>query len=180
MKDIKDYEDLYAITEDGKVWSKPRHTGYRHIGGYWMKPQVYSEGYERVLLCKEGKATRKSIHRLVAEAYLDRIEGLDVVNHKDEDKLNNHFSNLEWCTTQYNVEYSAAKRRKLDLSFKKWYEFEHPDHGIKRVNRVQRLAEEFGISKGQLSGLVNGRLKSAKGWVLKDLYKNYICPVTFY
>ena len=46
-------------------------------------------------LSKEGKVSKKRIHRLVAEAYIPNPENKCDVNHKDEDKSNNHVSNLE-------------------------------------------------------------------------------------
>ena len=48
------------------------------------------------------------IHRLVAEAFLPKIEGKDFVNHKDENRSNNRVENLEWCNKSYNQLYSMA------------------------------------------------------------------------
>ena len=43
-----------------------------------------------------------SVHRLVAEAFLPKEEGRDFVNHKDRNRLNNHYSNLEWVSMAEN------------------------------------------------------------------------------
>lgn len=51
-----------------------------------------------------------SIHRLVAEAYLDNPDNLPCVNHKDENRSNNSVNNLEWCTLEYNTKYSSCKK----------------------------------------------------------------------
>lgn len=68
------------------------------------------KGYMRVQLYKAGgiKITRK-IHRLVAYYFIDNINGLPQVNHKDGDKKNNHSSNLEWVTNKENMAHSVKE-----------------------------------------------------------------------
>mgnify|MGYP002541713982 CR=1 FL=1 len=66
---------------------------------------VVVSGYKRVTLYKENKSKTKLVHRLVAEAFLPNPNNLMIVNHKDENKLNNVVTNLEWCTQSYNTTY---------------------------------------------------------------------------
>ena len=47
-----------------------------------------------------------SVHRLVADAFLENAEKLPEVNHKDKNTMNNCVSNLEWCTREYNINYN--------------------------------------------------------------------------
>lgn len=54
---------------------------------------------------KNGKRRNYRVHRLVAEAFIPNPDNLPMVNHKDEDKLNNIVSNLEWCDNTYNSQY---------------------------------------------------------------------------
>ena len=98
MKDIQDYEGLYAITEDGQVWS------YR--SKKFLVQQI-KKGYYNVHLSKDGKARYIAVHRLVALAYVPNPHPLEwnIVNHKDENPLNNHKDNLEWCDNKYNDNY---------------------------------------------------------------------------
>ena len=102
MKDIKDYEGLYAITEDGRIWS------YR--SNRFLKPYV-RKGYLRVKLYINGVEKDFSIHRLVAFAYLPNPDNLPEVNHKDENKQNNCVDNLEWVTHQENMNYGTRNER---------------------------------------------------------------------
>lgn len=95
-KDIKDYEGIYQISDDGRV---------RRI--YDTKPPRILKGrpglYPTVSLCKNGIAKSFSVHRLVAEHYLDKPVGTTEVNHKDGNKWNNDISNLEWVTQRENA-----------------------------------------------------------------------------
>ena len=59
-------------------------------------------GYVRVSLILDKKYIGKSIHRLVAEAFIPNPKNLPQVNHKDGNKANNSVYNLEWCNNSYN------------------------------------------------------------------------------
>ena len=95
MKDIKNYEGLYAITSCGRVWS------YRNEK--FLKPGVNRDGYLFVVLCKDGQNKPYKIHRLVAEAYLPNPENLPQVDHIDNDRTHNYLNNLQWITNRDNV-----------------------------------------------------------------------------
>ena len=112
IKQIKGYENLYEITEDGKVFAMERIVisgkNNKCIRKYEKKekPQRLDKyGYKRVSLCKEGKVKTISVHRLVALNFVEGNQNL-TVNHKDGDKLNNHFSNLEFISASENTKHA--------------------------------------------------------------------------
>ncbi len=74
-----------------------------------LKLQKSKSGYLQVLLWKNGKPYSKRIHRLVAETFLDKVEGKDIVNHKDGNILNNNADNLEWVTVKENTQHAFNK-----------------------------------------------------------------------
>ena len=97
MKDVVGYEDLFAITEDGQIWSKRsnRFLKQRLVKGYLITNTT-------VL----GKSVALTAHRLVAKAYIPNPDNKPQVNHKDGNKQNNHVSNLEWCTAKENTQHA--------------------------------------------------------------------------
>lgn len=142
MRDIKNYEGLYAVTSCGKVWSYKRKK--------FLSPGLI-RGYSIVELHKDGKAEMHLVHRLVAEAYLDNPDNLPQVNHKNEIRSNNFVNNLEWCTQEYNINYSHAKAVyciELDKTF----------------NSVKAAAQFMGLARTNLISCLKGRLKTFGGY----------------
>lgn len=85
--------------------------------GKLRKLQIDKDGYNVITIWKDGKSYFKRINRLVAEAFIPNPYNLPIVNHKDENKKNNCFDNLEWCTVGYNNFYSKARAIiQLDLN----------------------------------------------------------------
>lgn len=105
-KDIKGYEGLYQVSNYGRVKSLDRKSDIdgRLIKSKILKPGLNNPGYKFVILRKNGISENKMIHRLVAETFLNNP--MDCVNHKDGNKLNNHMSNLEWCTYSENKKHA--------------------------------------------------------------------------
>lgn len=72
-----------------------------------LKPSLDKYGYLKIgLFIEEGRRKWFTIHRLVAQAYVPNPNNLPQVNHKDGNKLNNHYSNLEWCTAKENIHHA--------------------------------------------------------------------------
>lgn len=107
-RDIKGYEGIYQISNKGRVKSLGNNkTRKEKI----LRPGK-RKGYFYISLCKKGEKPKYfDIHRLVAQAFLPNPDNLPVVNHKDENKLNNNVENLEWCTYQYNNTYGTRNKK---------------------------------------------------------------------
>ena len=80
----------YSVDTDGNVYSK----------GAVLKP-FDNNGYKRIKLNIEGVRRAYLVHRLVAEAYLGASDLC--VDHIDNDKTNNHVSNLQYLTRAENI-----------------------------------------------------------------------------
>lgn len=105
------YEN-YSIDEFGNVYSFKTQK--------FLKPNITKNGYYTVQLFNNGKGKRLLIHRIVAKMFIPNPNNYQQVNHKDENKCNNHVANLEWCTPKYNMNYGiAAKTRHSKINYKK-------------------------------------------------------------
>ena len=115
FKEIEGYEGLYLISNLGRVKSLSKKIwngkGYYNRNEINIKPAKDKDGYLYVQLSKDNIQKPYKVHRLVAQAFIENPNNLPQVNHKDEDKTNNHVTNLEWCTPKYNLNYGTLKER---------------------------------------------------------------------
>lgn len=100
-KPVVGFEDSYEVSNMGRVRSKEK----KFLNGVVYPPKlifISNTTYATVQLWKNGKATNKLVHRLVAEAFLPNPNNLPEVDHKDDDLHNNRLDNLQWMTASAN------------------------------------------------------------------------------
>lgn len=137
-RDVKNYEGLYQVSNTGKVKSLARTYKNRKCEEIIKSPSLASKGYYRLPLCKEGKIKYYYIHRLVAEAFIPNPNNYKMVNHKDENKLNNNANNLEWCTHTYNMNYGNINIKRY-LSIVSRYLTKHGRNDIAiKINEIKK------------------------------------------
>ena len=153
-KEIKDYEELYWVSNLGRVKSK------RKI----LKP-INSE-YLKVGLSKNGIQTTKYIHRLVAETFLGK-SNLQV-NHKDENKHNNCVDNLEWITFKENMNYGTKQDRESLIKTKyNVLQYDLDGNLIKKWFNLREIIKNTNYKKSNIQYCCLGKNKTAYGYIWK-------------
>ena len=162
---IKGFECLYEVSSFGRV----RNLNYKRTGQTRVLSPYENKGYLQVDLCKNGKRKSYSVHRLVAEAFLPNWFDEPQVNHRDENKHNNHIDNLEWCTATYNNNYGThnervsskntnGKQSKQVLQFTKTGELVREWPSTKEAGRK-------GFNSGHIVSCCLGERKSHKSFI---------------
>ena len=132
-KDIKGYENLYQISNYGRIRSM--NNLHNKKVPTILTPVRKKNGYLSISLCKKGEKTvSKQIHRLVAEAFCEKKEGADYINHIDCDKTNNYYKNLEYCTAKENADHAVA-------------------HNLRQFKAVQQISLETNEVIGEFKSL---------------------------
>lgn len=178
MQDIKDYEDLYSITNSGRVWSKLRDGSGGHTVK-WLKPDTKPNGYQTVTLVKNKVKQRFLLHRLVAISYIENPQNKPYVNHLDGNKQNNCVSNLEWCTGSENEQHSYTvlnKQASKHCLGKTGYEshrgkevgqYTLEDELIATYGSGADAARSVGCSQTSISAVCTGKRTNYKGYIWK-------------
>lgn len=145
----------YSINENGEVRN--------NATGKTKAPFLNKEnGYLTVDLYKDGQPTKYTVHRLLAEAFIENPEGKPCIDHKDGNRTNNKLSNLRWATYSENnsrfntigvrserisVTHYPEKRKSRGGGHESWM---NPDRVV-YFDRIKDAANEFGVSIGNVS-----------------------------
>ena len=178
-KDIKGYEGLYQVSNLGRVRSL-KHRGKNEIR--IRKIRIRKDNYMDISLYKNGKAKYELIHRLVAEYFVYNPKKYKYVNHKDGNKHNNIYTNLEWVTasenTQHAYENGLIDKEKLRKAGYRRCGKNHHMYGIrgsknpnsKKVicittgeifGSIIEASEKYEINHSDISSCCKDKLKSA-------------------
>jgi len=110
-KPIPDYEGLYEVSNYGRIKSLAKayffghhHSSLRKLEECLIKLSIDNVGYFIFVLKKDGTSKTQRVHQMVAIVFLDHKPDRynRVVNHKNLNKLNNFYRNLEIVTNREN------------------------------------------------------------------------------
>lgn len=101
-KFIKGYDDIYEVSNFGRIKSHYKHRG---TSERILKPRFVKDGYLMVALYKDKKCNNVSVHKIVAEHFIKNPKNYVEINHKDGNKTNNYVENLEWISHYDNIQH---------------------------------------------------------------------------
>lgn len=160
-KDVNGFEGLYKVSSYGKIFSIKANK--------ILKTCVSNKGYELVCLRGfNGKRKQHTVHRIVALSFLSNPNDYPIINHKDEDKLNNCVDNLEWCSYSYNNTYGdslSKENRTLRASNRKeCWAINLITEEVKHFNSLREAASFINTNPTNLTNVINGKYKQFKNW----------------
>ena len=113
---VPGFDGYYEASDKGRIRSIDRfvnRNGHKmHRIGQIMTPRTMPNGYQTVMLRKDGVAKRSYVHRVIAMTFLGTPYGMEV-NHINENKTDNRLSNLEWLTRSDNLKHNGGSKRRV-------------------------------------------------------------------
>ena len=162
---IKNFPD-YFVDNEGNVYSKKYHPiQNKHKILKQLKPKKDKYGYLVVSMSKNQKHFSKTIHRLVAEAFIPNPENKPQVNHKNGIKTDNYVANLEWVSVQENAIHRVSVLKKLPKG-KKVLQIKN-NIIIKEFSSATDAAQETKVCRAAITAACRGVNKSAAGYQWK-------------
>jgi uncharacterized protein YerC len=149
-KYIEGFDNVYIIDTDGNIYSKKSNR--------YLTPS--KDEYPRIKLSKNNKDYVFSVHRLVAETFLDNLDNKQIINHKDGNKKNYKLDNLEWVTQKENSQHahiSGLKKIKYGIS-SKLSEFDVAEIFNSKDN-ISTISKKYGICRTTVYNI-----KNKKNW----------------
>ncbi len=150
----------YSVSELGEIKS--------NVTNRILKLDTNYNGYKRFLAKIDGKNKLFFVHRAVALHFVDGYFDGAVVNHKDGNKSNNHYTNLEWVSRSDNNKH-AIKNKLSKLDFAKRPVFINDEKGTKTYyESVCECARQIGVEERRLHHLIryrNGYIKELNKYI---------------
>lgn len=168
----------YFVTDEGKIFSKNYHREGRISE---LKPRTKGTGYPYVTLRKNGKNFTKTVHRIVAEAFIPNPDNKATVNHKNGNKQDNRLENLEWATQSENVKHSYdVLKRPVNKNWQGKFGKDNPKSCLVLQIKAGNIIKEFfglheaerqtGVSRVSIKLVCQGKRNQAGGYQWQ--YKN--------
>lgn len=150
----------YTITDSGDVWS------YRGKTPRSLAKVKDKDGYLTVGLSDADGQHMLKIHRLVAKHFIPNPYSYPQVNHKDEDKTNNHVSNLEWVSVSQNVNH-GTRNNKVRRANSKPVIRVFSDGSFMQFLSAKEAARYYEISPSSVTHVCRGDWSSVGGRVFR-------------
>jgi len=135
--------------------------GTRLVKGRILKQSDNGIGYLKASIPIAGKLTAKTVHRLVAQTFINNPDNLPYVNHKDCDRTNNNVNNLEFCTSSYNAKYREKFGNALS---KPVYAIDLATEKVLHFRSQYEASRVLGIQQPNINSVIKGKRKQTGGY----------------
>jgi len=159
-KPIKDYEECYQISSFGRVKSM-------HKIPYKILKQSIRSEYFGIQLNKNNSGKTYSIHRLVACAFLKNNKKLEIVNHKDGNKINNNILNLEWVSLKENRKHATINNLFIPKCIRVSQYSKDKKTLINTFSSIKEAMEKTGCGDSKISLVCKGKKNHTGGYFWK-------------
>lgn len=158
-KYIKGYENIYMISTYGEIKSVKDNKV--------IKPIKLNNGYLIVGLSNNGIVSRIPVHRLVANTFINNINKLPEINHKNEIKTDNRVENLEFCSCKYNCNYGTRNKRIADKLKRKVTQYTVLGEKVQIWDSIKSASEILNINSGNICNCCQNKRKTAGNYIWK-------------
>lgn len=181
-KDVAGYEGCYMVSNFGRVMSLGREVPNSDKSNRIIRPSIMSLNIKNAKrkssiyqtytahLCKNRIRKAITVHRLVACAFIENPNNYPSIDHIDGNPMNNHVSNLRWCTNTINMN-NPITRSRISLSKKGKYNTPKSMPVVQIMNGELVLAYNF-------SAYLVKIILPAVGYLFMLSSKYHSCPVS--
>lgn len=170
-KDVPGYEELYQVSNLGRVKSMPKTYLICNRANYSKQTHILKQqlckGYYAVEFNHKGKSKKFLVHRLVAMAFITNPDNLPQINHKDENPKNNCVDNLEWCTRKYNLSYGTRQKRIAQNKKRKIFQYSIDGKLVAEYDGAIDAERHTGILRQNIGKVILGKRHTAGGFIWK-------------
>jgi hypothetical protein len=161
LKKVIGYDDGYWVSDSGEVYSDKRSQRKR------LSEEIIRCGYVRINIQKNSSQIGVLLHRLVADAFLEKPDWATEINHIDGNKRNNCASNLEWSTRSNNLKHAFKNGLLKSMRGSVNKASKLTEESVKKIkNRLRNennvglcplIAKEYGVTKEAIYSIRDGK-----------------------
>lgn len=165
LHNIPQYEHLkgYGIDINGDIWSCRFNPDKFYSQWSKLVRRLDTKGYYQFSYTLLGKKRYTMVHKLMALAYLPKVEGTTEVNHKNGIRTDNRIENLEWVSRGQNIKhsYDILKRKRIQGTMNRKAKLN--DEKVREIKKmigiltIREIAKMYDTHHSLIQGIKDGK-----------------------